>query len=73
MDGVTYTRPATKRKRPRQCSRVLFVDQRGWIIGQSIKDAAKKKPTYLDELEDPSLTAERDIHDKIWTSATSVI
>ena len=27
--------------------RMVFLDQRGWVIGQSIKDAAQKKPTYL--------------------------
>ncbi len=53
--------------------RMLFIDQRGWVIGQSIKDAARKKPTYLMELEEPSLSTERDIHNKIWSAATSVI
>jgi len=53
--------------------RMLFIDQRGWVIGQSIKDAARKKPTYLMELEEPSFSTERDIHNKIWSAATSVI
>ena len=42
--------------------RTVFLDQRGWVIGQSIKDAAKKKPTYLIELDEPSLTASRDAY-----------
>jgi len=35
--------------------RTIFLDQRGWVIGQSLKDAARKKPTYLIELDEPSL------------------
>jgi len=45
------------RKRPIQLrsnsdvhDRHLFVDNRGWVIGSSIKDAAAKKPTYMIEL-----------------------
>ena len=53
--------------------RMLFLDQRGWVIGQSIKDAAKKKPTYLIELNEPSLTASRDAHEKIWNEAKVII
>ena len=52
--------------------REVFLDQRGWVIGQSIKDAARKKPTYLIELDEPSLTAARDIHNRIWAAATIV-
>jgi hypothetical protein len=52
--------------------RRLFIDRRGWVIGQSIKDAARKKPPYLIELEEPSLRAERDIHHRIWGAATIV-
>ena len=53
--------------------RMVFLDQRGWVIGQSIKDAAKKKPTYLVELTEPSLTASRDAHEKIWNEAKVII
>jgi hypothetical protein len=35
--------------------RVMFLDRRGWVSGQSIKDAARKKPTYLIELDEPLL------------------
>ena len=38
------------RSSPDVHDRHIFVDQRGWIVGQSIKDAARKKPTYLVEL-----------------------
>jgi hypothetical protein len=53
--------------------RAVFVDQRGWVIGQSIKDAAKKKPTYLIELDEPLLTASRDAYGRIWAAATAII
>lgn len=52
--------------------RMLFIDQRGWVSGQSIKDAAGKKPTYLIELDEPLLNAARDIHDRIWAAATVI-
>ena len=53
--------------------RTLWVDRRGWVIGQSIKDAAKKKPTYIVELEEPVLTACRHAYGRIWATATAVI
>jgi hypothetical protein len=53
--------------------RAIFFDDRGCIIGQSIKDAAGKKPTYLIELDEPALTAIRASHDAIWAAATVVI
>ena len=53
--------------------RMLFIDQRGWISGQSFKDAAGKKPTYLIELSEPLLNAARDIYNRIWATATVVI
>jgi hypothetical protein len=51
--------------------RHVFLDDRGWVIGQSIKDAALKKPTYIVELGDP--TALRNIYEQIWLGATSVV
>jgi hypothetical protein len=53
--------------------RMLFIDRRGWISGQSIKDAAGKKPTYLIELSEPLLSAARDIYIRIWATAEAVI
>lgn len=53
--------------------RLIFLDQRGWVIGQSMKDAAKEKPTYLIELNEFLLTAARGIHNRIWEQATVVI
>ena len=53
--------------------RAIFLDQRGWVTGQSIKDAARKKPTYMIELDEPWLTASRDIHERIWAAAMIII
>jgi hypothetical protein len=51
--------------------RHVFVDNRGWVIGQSIKDAAVKKPTYIIELGNPS--ALRAVYEQIWSAATPVV
>jgi hypothetical protein len=51
--------------------RHVFVDDRGWVIGQSIKDAALKKPTYMIELND--VTVFRNIYEPIWLTATTII
>jgi hypothetical protein len=53
--------------------RAVFVDRQGWVIGQSIKDAANKKPTYIVELNEPMLTASRDTYGRIWSTAGVVI
>ncbi len=50
--------------------RILFVDDRCWAIGQSIKDAAVKKPTYIVEL---GSTTQASIYQPIWNNATSVV
>lgn len=50
--------------------RVIFADKRVWLCGQSLKDAAKRKPTYIVE-HDESLM--RDVYEKIWQVATAVI
>ncbi len=67
------SRPLEMRSSANVHDRAIFLDQRGWVIGQSIKDAARKKPTYLIELNEPSLTASRDVHNQIWKAATIVI
>jgi hypothetical protein len=53
--------------------RHVFVDGRGWIIGQSIKDAAKKKPTYMIEISTTIVTTVQDSYEGIWAGATSVL
>jgi hypothetical protein len=50
--------------------RVLFVDNRVWLSGQSLKDAAKKKPTYIVEHDEPLM---RRAYEDIWTKAAPVL
>jgi len=51
--------------------RVVFTDERCWVIDQSIKDAARKKPTYI--VEHSGVAAMKGIYEQIWGSATSVV
>jgi len=67
------SRPLSLRTSGAFHDRLIFVDDRGWVLGQSVKDAATKKPTYLIELEEPALSALRDLHDKILQSATVIV
>lgn len=50
--------------------RVLFADNRVWLTGQSLKDAAKKKPTYIVEHDEPLM---RGAYEPIWLIATAII
>ena len=58
--------------RKRIHDRVLFLDVRGWVTGQSLKDVGKDQPTYLVELSEPSLTALKKSHEELWKAATVV-
>jgi hypothetical protein len=49
--------------------RVIFADNRVWVCGQSLKDAAKKKPTYIVEHDERLM---RSVYENIWSAATSV-
>jgi hypothetical protein len=50
--------------------RVLFIDNRSrWVLGQSIKDAAKSKPTYMAPLDAPTADLKRAEYEKIWNLA----
>jgi hypothetical protein len=51
--------------------RVVFADDRCWVIGQSIKDAAKKKPTYV--VEHSGAATMKGIYEPIWAGATTVV
>jgi hypothetical protein len=53
--------------------RAVFLDQRSWMIGQSIKDAARKAPTNMIELNEPVLSTTRTIYEGIWAAAAIVI
>ena len=50
--------------------RVLFADDRVWVTGQSLKDAARKKPTYIVEHDEPLM---RQIYENIWNAATTIL
>jgi hypothetical protein len=41
-----------------------------WLSGQSLKDAAKKKPTYIVEHDEPLM---RVIYEDIWAKASTLI
>jgi hypothetical protein len=67
------TRHIELRSSDRIHDRTVFVDQRGWMIGQSIKDAGRRAPTNMIELAEPVLSATREIYESIWTAATGII
>jgi hypothetical protein len=50
--------------------RILFADNRVWVVGQSLKDAAKKKPTYVVEHDEPLMRA---VYEEIWSKAKPLI
>jgi hypothetical protein len=53
--------------------RVLFLDGRScWVLGQSIKDAAKSKPTYLAPLDAQTAELKKSEYGKIWSSAKPI-
>jgi len=51
--------------------RVVFADDRCFVIGQSIKDAAVKKPTYI--VEHSGADTMRGIYETLWNSGTPVV
>jgi hypothetical protein len=53
--------------------RHIFVDGRGWMVGQSIKDGAKKKPTYMVEIGAALVPTVRTIYEDLWTRSTVVV
>lgn len=53
--------------------RVIFVDQSNcWIVGGSIKDAARKAPTYLIPLAAPIVEDKLDIYEGIWSESRAI-
>lgn len=53
--------------------RVVFVDGTdGWVIGQSIKDAAKSMPTYLAPLSPDVAAGKFADYEDIWSKATPI-
>jgi hypothetical protein len=51
--------------------RVVFADERCWVIGQSIKDATQKKPTYI--VEHSGTATMKNIYEQIWANANVVV
>lgn len=49
--------------------RVIIIDGRCWVIGQSIKDAAHKKPTYMVEMTAPEMLS---LYSELWATSTVV-
>ena len=53
--------------------RVIFIDNYVcWVLGQSVKDAAKAKPTYLAPLSPDVVPAKLADYDRIWNEANSI-
>lgn len=53
--------------------RVIFIDDRScWVLGQSIKDAAKAKPTYLAPLAHDASELKKADYERIWIAATPI-
>lgn len=61
------------RSSPDVHDRHIFVDNRGWSVGQSIKDAAKRKPTYMVELSVGLVPVIRKMYEDIWVEAAVVV
>ena len=53
--------------------RVIFVDDLScWVLGQSVKDAAKAKPTYLAPLSPDVSKLKLQDYEVVWSSATAL-
>lgn len=53
--------------------RVIFLDGRScWVLGQSIKDAAKSKATYLAPLDGETTQLKQAIYEQIWVASTPI-
>ena len=61
------------RRSDRLHDRVIFLDGRScWVLGQSIKDAAKSKVTYLAPLENETVHLKREFYEQIWAEAKPI-
>lgn len=61
------------RKSDQLHDRVIFVDGYVcWVVGQSLKDAAKAKPTYLAPLAPDVVSAKLQGYEAIWSGASAI-
>lgn len=51
--------------------RAIFIDEHGWVIGQSIKDLAKNKPSYLRKLDSPAKLEK--FFKSLWNNSKKVV
>lgn len=52
---------------------IVFLDDRScWLLGQSIKDAAKSKPTYIAPLATDAAQRKKADYEQNWVAATSI-
>lgn len=71
--GLSATRSVEVRQSKAIHDRVVFIDgMKCWIMGQSIKDAAKRKPTYLVELPEDLAPEKLSYYESIWSSARAL-
>ncbi len=53
--------------------RVIFIDDFScWVVGQSIKDAAKAKPTYLSPLSPDVVSIKLHEYNEIWNTSDEI-
>jgi hypothetical protein len=61
------------RKSSKLHDRVVFADgSEGWVLGHSIKDAARAKPTYLAPLSPDVSVLKLADYENIWSAATAI-
>ena len=61
------------RRSPKIHDRVIFIDGFVcWVVGQSLKDAAKAKPTYLAPLPPDVVSDKLSHYESIWNEANAI-
>jgi hypothetical protein len=76
MSGCSYIGTPCATRNPSRsagvCPLLMFLTRETyWVIGQSIKDAARKKPTYI--VEHSGAAAMRAMYGPIWPAATVAV
>lgn len=67
--GITFE----ARKSSEIHDRVIFIDgTECWVMGQSIKDAAKRKPAYMAPLPSDVISLKAKYYEDIWTRAVPI-